>query len=131
MVVLDSWAMLAFLNGEPAAARVESEWMSGGATMSSINLGEVLYIRIRKVGEGAADYEVDRIRRHLSVVDPGWPTVAAAARVKAGGGLSYADSFCVATAIALSAPLWTGDPEILSLADRYGCEVFDLRAPSA
>jgi hypothetical protein len=36
----------------------------------------------------------------------------------------------VATAQRLKAPLWTGDPEILGLAERSQCEIVDLRDPS-
>ncbi len=41
--------------------------------------------------------------------------VTAAAELKARGGLSYADAFCLATAKRLKAPLWTGDPEIFGI----------------
>jgi predicted nucleic acid-binding protein len=54
----------------------------------------------------------------------------AAATIKASGGLSYADAFCIATALHLEAPLWTGDPEIIDQAAEHSCSVTDLR-PSA
>lgn len=127
MVVLDSWALLAYLKDEPASARIESEWLSGGAAISSINLGETLYVRMRAVGEEAAHDDVERIRQLLFVVDPDWSLVTKSAAIKAGGGLSYADAFCVATALRLSVPLWTGDPEILDQAGQYGCDAVDLR----
>jgi hypothetical protein len=50
------------------------------------------------------------------VIDPDWALVAEAARVKAGGGVSYAGAFCIATALRVEAPLWTGDPEIVERA---------------
>ena len=46
---------------------------------------------------------------------PDWPLVVAAARLKAAGGISYADAFCVASAERHQVPLYTGDPEILAL----------------
>ena len=49
------------------------------------------------------------------MLDPDWPLVSAAAKIKARGGLSYADAFCIATAVRVEAPLWTGDPEIVEL----------------
>lgn len=128
MVVFDSWALLAYLGDEPAAARIESEWLESGAAISSINLGEVLYIRIRATDADSAKADVETIRRRLTVVDPDWPLVVAAATVKAKGGLSYADAFCIATALHLEAPLWTGDPEILDQAAEHSCELVDLRA---
>ena len=131
MVVLDSWALLAYLNNEPAASRIEVEWLERGASISSINLGEVLYIRIRAVGVDSAQADVETIRRRLTVLDPDWPMVMAAAAIKAQGGLSYADAFCIATALQLGVPLWTGDPEIVGQAVQHSCEVVDLRAPDA
>lgn len=128
MVVLDSWALLAYLKDEPAAGRIESEWIGSGAAISSINLGEVLYMRIRASGEASARADVETIRRRLDVVEPDWSLVMAAATIKASGGLSYADAFCVATALHLDAPLWTGDPEIIDQAPEHSCEVVDLRA---
>jgi PIN domain nuclease of toxin-antitoxin system len=128
LVVLDSWALLAYLKDEPAAKRIEEEWLSQGAAISSVNLGEALYMRIRERGEKAATTDIETIRRRSKVVDPDWALVFSAAQIKAGGGLSYADAFCVATAQRLKAPLWTGDPEIVELADRVRCEVVDLRS---
>lgn len=127
MIVLDSWALLAFLQEEPAAGRVEAEWVAEGAAISSINLGEVLYIRMRAAGEGAAQEDVNEIRSRLTVVDPSWETVEVAATVKAAGGLSFADAFCIATAAQLNAPLLTGDPEIVERATQLDCEIVDLR----
>jgi predicted nucleic acid-binding protein len=127
LVVLDSWALLAYLKDEPPAKRIEAEWLSELPAISSINLGEVLYIRIRQRGEQAAASDIAAIRRNSTVVDPDWALVAVAARIKAGGGLSYADSFCIATAQHLDAPLWTGDPEIIGQAEKLACEVVDVR----
>lgn len=45
--------------GEPAAERVEAEWVADGAAISSINLGEVLYIRMRASGEQKARADID------------------------------------------------------------------------
>jgi predicted nucleic acid-binding protein len=128
LVVLDSWALLAYLKDEPAADRIESEWLQSGAAISSINLGEVLYIRIRASGEDSARADVETIRRRLTLVEPDWSQVMAAATIKANGGLSYADAFCIATSLHLNAPLWTGDSEIINQAAEHSCEVVDLRA---
>ena len=130
MVVLDSWALLAYLKDEPAAELIEQEWISNGAAISSANLGEALYMRIRESGEAAATADIETIRRRSRIVNPDWPLVFSAARIKARGGLAYADAFCVATAERLRAPLWTGDPEIVSLSESVRCEIVDLRAES-
>jgi PIN domain nuclease of toxin-antitoxin system len=127
LVVLDSWALLAYLQGEPAAERVEGEWLSSGVAISTVNLGEALYIRMRKRGQDTAVREIDLIRARATMVDPDWALIFAAAQIRARGGLSYADAFCVATAQRIAAPLWTGDPEILERAAELSCKVVDLR----
>ena len=127
MVVLDSWALLAYLKNEPPAERIESKWLAGSPAISSINLGETLYMRIRDRGEKSAAKEIRKIRKRSTIIDPDWVLVSAAARIKAGGGLSYADAFCIATAQQLDVSLWTGDPEIIGKADEFSCKIVDLR----
>jgi predicted nucleic acid-binding protein len=124
-IVLDTWALLAHLRDEPAGARVREGWLDSGAAMCSVNLGEALYLEMRAGGAGGAGNAIEHARRELTVVDPDWKLVSAAAEVKARGGLSYTDAFCVATAKRLEAPLWTGDPEIVALVGEV--EVVDLR----
>ena len=124
-VVLDAWALIAFFNDSAAAPRVEAVLEEGGGAVCSINLGEVLYRQTRAGGIGKAREDVDALRRNLDVVDPDWPLVEAAAGLKARGGLSFADAFCVATATRLDAPIWTGDPEIIELPGDH--QVVDLR----
>jgi PIN domain nuclease of toxin-antitoxin system len=130
LIVLDSWALLAYLKDEAQASRVEEAWLSQGAAISSINLGEARYMRIRERGEGAAAADIEKIRKRSKLVGADWALIRSAARVKAKGGLSYADAFCVATALRLEAPLWTGDSEIVEIAEDLRCEVVDLRVPS-
>jgi PIN domain nuclease of toxin-antitoxin system len=127
--VLDAWAVLTFFRGEPAAPQVEELIATQPTLISSINLGEVLYWTIRERGRPAADNMVDKLRSAVVVEDPDWRLVNAASQVKARGGLSYADAFCVATAQRHDAPLYTGDPEILALSDLV--ELVDLRPNAA
>jgi PIN domain nuclease of toxin-antitoxin system len=123
--VLDAWAVLALLGGEPAAARVQELILAERTVISSINLGEALYWTERKCGQSAAHGLIEQLRAVMEVEAPDWPLVSAAAHVKAGGGLSYADAFCVATAQRHRAMLYTGDPEILALDGLAG--TIDLR----
>jgi predicted nucleic acid-binding protein len=125
-IVLDSWALLALLRGEPAGELVREEWLQRGAAMCSLNLGEVLYLEMRARDPKDAGKAIEDARSELTVIDPDWDLVRGAAEAKAHGGLSYADAFCLATARRLRAPLWTGDPEILGRADEFDCEVVDL-----
>jgi ribonuclease VapC len=113
-VVLDSWAVLALLEGHsPAAGTVEALLSRERPVMSWINLGEVSYVIERRHGAVAA---ADTLRDVLAVVDAELPTTArvlAAASLKAGHPLSYADAFAAATAMAHSGEVWTGDSELL------------------
>jgi len=126
VVVLDAWALLAVLNDEPPAARVEQAIDEEVGVISWINLGEVLYRAIPRRGERRAMDAVRAVSRRLQVEDVDAPLVLDAARLKAAHRLSYADAFCVATAQRHGAPLYTGDPEIVALPDLV--EVVDLRA---
>jgi predicted nucleic acid-binding protein len=83
---------------------------------------------VKSHGPAVADDRTAAVRRAIRVKAPDWPLVVAAARLKAGGGISYADAFCVATAERHRAPLYTGDPEILAL--DAPVRRIDLRASS-
>lgn len=126
-IVLDTWGLLAHLRDEPAAEVVRDGWLNEGAAMCSVNLGEALYMEIRVRGGRDAGGTIADARRELTVIDPDWELVVAAAKIKAKGGLSYADAFAIATAERLKAPLWTGDPEIVERAALLPCKVKDLR----
>lgn len=126
-IVLDTWALLAHLRDEAAAEQVRREWIANGATMCSVNLGEALYLEIRVRGPDSAGDTIEEASRELDILHPDWALVKSAAKIKAGGGLSYADAFCIATAERLGATLWTGDPEIVDRAEGLACAVTDLR----
>lgn len=113
--VLDAWAALALLQGEePAASRVAEALESDRAAMCWINLGEVAYIVERRHGDRVAAQTVDDLRGRLgSVVEAGGELTLVAARIKAGGGMSFADAFAAALAVETDAVLLTGDPELL------------------
>jgi predicted nucleic acid-binding protein len=113
-VVLDSWAVLRFLeNSEPAGSLVEGLLQSARPLMSWINLGEVHYVLRRSHGEAAATNTVRDLREVIDVRLPDERQVLDAARVKADHPMAYADAFAAAIAMAESATLWTGDPELL------------------
>jgi PIN domain nuclease of toxin-antitoxin system len=124
--VLDAWAVVALLKQELAGPRVLELVRSGDGVVSSITLGEALYVLARKSGDLETPTAAIADLRHFVTVDePGWSSVIAAARLKATRPLSYADAFCVVAAQTRRAPLWTADPEILALADVV--DVVDLR----
>ena len=117
-VVLDSFALVAYLQGETGKAKVESllrqtEAGSIELYLSIVNLGEVAYILERDVG-------LEKTRETLGVMDELPITlvaadrkrVLAAAHIKAQYAISYADAFAVALAQELDARLVSGDPEL-------------------
>lgn len=113
-VVLDSWAVLRYLEDKGPAARAVADLLSGTRPlMSWINLGEVHSVLRRARGEGAA---VETVRDLRDVIDARLPDerlVLEAARIKADHSMAYADAFAAALAVTTGAALWTGDPELL------------------
>jgi ribonuclease VapC len=125
-VVLDSWAVLRYLeNTEPAATLVTDLLDGERPLMSWINLGEVHYVLRRSHGE---DEATETVRDLGDVIDARLPDerlVLDAARLKADHPIAYADAFGAALAVAEDATLWTGDPELLI--DRSRWRWRDLR----
>jgi PIN domain nuclease of toxin-antitoxin system len=128
-IVLDAWAVVALLKNEPAGPRVRDAIESDTAYVSSINLGEAYYILAKDFIEDRVADAIHDMRRRLVVETPDFELALAAAHVKVHHELSYADSFCVATALGHRAPLWTADAEILAVGDELSgeLEVVDLR----
>lgn len=123
---LDSWAVLAWLDGEePAAEAVQETFDAGRPWMSWLNIGEVAYQLERRQGTGDAALVVGRLRASVAADDVTPERVLAAARIKASHPIAFADCFAAAAAIARNATLFTGDPEILER--DLGCNVRDLR----
>lgn len=94
--------------------------------VSWINLGEVFYVVRRLHGEDAASQTIRDLRDVTNAELPAETRVIEAARIKVEHTLAYADAFAAATAIAHSAVLWTGDPELL--VDGAGWQWEDLRS---
>lgn len=125
-VCLDSWAILAWLDGEePAFSRVEA-LIDKRPVASWMNLVEVYYRVERDHGRIAADDTLAQLRGVLSLDLPGTARMVEAARLKARAAIALGDCFAVATAAAHDAVLLTGDPEIIELA-RSPCATEDLR----
>ena len=128
---LDSWAVLAWLDGEePAAAAVERTIKRERPAMSWINLVEVHYRTIRDHGRQEADQVLAELRPHVSESLPGIAAMKAASSLKAEHPIALADCFAIALAAEEEAELLTGDPEIIDRADQLPCKVVDLRGGS-
>jgi len=126
-VCLDSWAVLAWLDGEqPALGRVEQE-LPGRPVIGWVNLVEVYYRVERDHGRAEADEVLRELRACLAPDLPGTARMVAVARLKARHPIALGDCFALATAAAHDLVLLTGDPEILELPDPP-CGLEDLRA---
>ncbi len=121
--VLDSWALIAFFEGESAADAVEQvlQQASDGRHrlfMSVINWGEIYYSTLREVSQQAAEQRIAELASlPIQIVGVGDDLVLAkqAAVFKATKKMSYADCFGAALAKLKNAELFTGDPEFRQL----------------
>lgn len=115
--VLDSFALLAYLEGEVAAGDVEdmlnrARQRQADIWMSVINLGEVLYITEREQSLQAAQLALAAVGQlPIVLVDADRSLTLDAAHVKAHHSVSYADAFAVSLAMKHSASIVTGDLE--------------------
>jgi len=116
-IIFDAHAILKFSQDKEGAETVEeflvaSQRGSLKACMSEINLGEVYYITIRRVGLESAKYYLDQfLELPIEIIAPSPEIIMSASEIKAENALSYADCFAVATALKFSASILTGDPE--------------------
>ena len=121
--VLDSFAVLALLGSEPGGmevARLLRQAQAGEARlmMTWVNLGEVAYIVERRWGSEQVYRALALLEATaLEITPAGRELALAAAHVKAGHPLAYADAFAVALAEAADATLVTGDPEFRVVED--------------
>jgi ribonuclease VapC len=119
--VLDSFALLAYLQDEPVASRIEKLLENAGKEtcrlfLSMINLGELLYITERRGGVAKAQDTLALIRQlPIEILSVDEQTVFAAAHLKASHAISYADCFAVVAAMQENAIIITGDPEFQSV----------------
>lgn len=125
--VLDAWAILAWLDGQQPALGIVDDALRERPVVSWISLVEVAYRLEREHGEHVAERTVADVRRVLDADLPGTGRMLAAAKVKAQHPIALGDCFAIATASALGAELWTGDPEIIDRSADLGCVVRDLR----
>jgi predicted nucleic acid-binding protein len=115
--VMDSYALLAYLNGEAGQTRVQeilTVALSDEAEvfLGMINLGEILYIVERRRGLTQAQRTLTLIESlPLTICDTTRALVLDAAHIKAGHSISYADAFVAALAQSENAIVVTGDPE--------------------
>jgi predicted nucleic acid-binding protein len=117
--VLDSWALIAFFEDEPAAEEVERLLHQAAEDkhklfLSVVNWGEIYYSAIRAVSLQAAEEKAVEIAAlPIEIVGLGEDLnlTRQAAIYKATRKMSYADCFAAALEKSKNAELVTGDPE--------------------
>ena len=131
--VLDSWAIIGWLQGEePARAKVRElleQAARGAATVSIslINVGEVFYLIAKRHGAAPAErFLADLAMMPIQALLPNRRLILGAARLKSRYPISYADAFAVETARQQNAILVTGNPELWQLSKREPIELLWL-----
>lgn len=115
--VLDSFAVLAFLQNESAASVVREVLEYGASNddtlyLSVVNLSECLYIVERRRGAEIARRVLEAIQECPIRIEAATDRHAViAARIKAQHRVSLADAYAVALALEKTATVVTGDPE--------------------
>ena len=115
--VLDTYAVLALLGGEPGSDFVVDllRQAHGGEIdllMNWVNVGEVAYIVERRYGKAQLYKTLATLEATaLRIVLVGQELALSAAEIKATHTVSYADAFAAALARQTGSTLVTGDPE--------------------
>lgn len=125
--VLDACALIALLNGEDGGEKLAAAFASDlPMRMAAVNVLEVAYDAVRRQNDVGAANEVMSLLERLQV-EIVWaltPTLlVGAARFKARGRLSLADS--IALAVELDARLLTADHHEFDAFEREGLSIFE------
>jgi len=119
--IFDSFAILAFLEGEEGAKRVQAvleaaRQEKAKVAFSVINLGEVMYIVERERGLAAAQKVLAIIEQlPLEILPATQERILSAAHIKARFRVAYADAFAIAAAQEFGGVALTGDPEFVEV----------------
>lgn len=132
MIVLDTSAVLGFMQNEPGSERVAAEILKGHARICVVNLSEVL----SKLADWGMDWPttraaVEKLALHTDPFTQETALLAAQLRpLTRTAGLSLGDRACLAHARIHQSAVLTGDRQWLEIADAVGVEVISFR-PSA
>jgi len=115
--VLDSWALLCYLEQEPGFEKMidlfeKAVESSKPLLMCIVNWGEVYYQIVRRFGDQKAQ-EIEQLIQTfpITLVEANKELTREAALIKVTKRMAYADCFAVALARLKKAELYTGDPE--------------------
>ena len=134
MTVLDAYAVVAYLRGEPSADEV-AELLHGPTILTSVNAAEVLDQMVRVFGS-----DPDAVEADLALLSHAGLTVQAvthelgmeAGRIRARryhrdrAAISLADCVAASAALAVRQPLATADPALAAVLRAEGGEIHSL-----
>jgi len=120
-IVLDSYALIAYLENESSADQVKELLLQAEASgksllMSIVNWGEVYYALSRSKGEPKAEEGVLIIDQlPITLIEINRAVAYQAARLKARYAVAFGDCFAAALAMVNQGRVLTGDPEFKNL----------------
>lgn len=126
--VLDSYAVIAYLEDEPGAEKVErilrqADRGTIDLLMSVINWGEVYYSLSRSKGEKQAEESLLIMEQlPIRIVDVDQSLMYQAARIKANHAIALGDCLAAALAVNEGYPVVTGDKEFHRLRETVKVE---------
>lgn len=122
--VLDTSAVLTFIEDEQGADRVEEVLQQSQVSIPWLVLLEVHYITQQKRGQAEADRRYALVKQLPATIlwEIEEPTVLTAARFKATHRISLADALIAAMAVGRKARLLHKDPEFEALAGQVSLE---------
>jgi predicted nucleic acid-binding protein len=132
VILLDAFALLAYLRDEPAADQVQQMLWDGGTAMTSIQVAEVLdrLVRIDGQDPDVAEITVNALGIELLPMSAADGAAAGVFRAtnygRTGRTLSLADSFAAATALASGHRLATADPVLIRCVTEAGGQCVEL-----
>ena len=134
MTVLDAYAVIAYLRGEPSAPEV-AELLRGQPLLTSVNAAEVGDQMVRVFGADPDGIEADlALLSHagLRMLPVSYDLAMAAGRIRARryhrerAAVSLADCVAAAAALAHRLPLATADPALATMLRAEGGDVHPL-----
>jgi ribonuclease VapC len=132
MILLDTSAVLGYLQNEPGCERVGAEILTGQASISVVNQTEVLS-KLCDWGMGLQDAQ-KALGKLALLTEPFTPETALdAARLRPltrKHGLSLGDRACLATARLRQLSVLTGDRPWLNIADALNLKIVSFRPPA-
>ena len=125
--VLDTSALMAYLEAEEGSDRVEDVLTAEEVILPFISLMKLYYISLQEQGQTVADERYAAFTRYPAFWQFDKQTTLTAARLKAANRISFADSMIAAIAIQQGAILVHKDPEYDELAGQVEMEALPYK----